>query len=65
LIVSALAYSVLPVDLLLAKGLPIIGWFDEIASLAVTCKKVCKYITPKIEMEVNNLLERWSSEVEY
>ena len=35
LIFSALSYIVFPIDILDAKRLPIIGWFDEIASISV------------------------------
>ncbi len=62
LIFSTLSYLVLPIDILDAKKLPIIGWFDEIASLAVTYKKVCKNITPEIEMKVEDILDRWFPE---
>ena len=46
LILSTLSYLVLPIDILDAKRLPIIGWFDEIASLYVTYQKVSKNIRP-------------------
>lgn len=62
LIFSTLSYLVLPIDLLDAKRLPIIGWFDEIASLAFTYKKVCKNITPEIELKVEDILDRWFPE---
>jgi len=64
-IVAALAYLVLPIDLISAKRLPIIGWIDEIAALTVAYKKVCKHITPEIEAEVDRVLENWFPEVEY
>ena len=59
LILSTLSYLVLPIDILDAKRLPIIGWFDEIASLSVTYQKVCKNITPEIEVKVDAILDRW------
>lgn len=62
LIFSTLSYLVLPIDLLDARKFPIIGWFDEIASLAVTYKKVCKNITPEIELKVEDILDRWFQE---
>lgn len=62
LIFSTLSYLVLPIDLLDAWKFPIIGWFDEIASLAVTYKKVCKNITPEIELKVEDILDRWFPE---
>jgi uncharacterized membrane protein YkvA (DUF1232 family) len=59
LIVSTLSYLVLPIDLLSAKRLPIIGWIDEVVSLTVAYQKVCKYITPEIESEVDRVLDSW------
>ena len=59
LIISTLSYLVLPIDILDAKRLPIIGWFDEIASLSVTYQKVCKNITPEIEAKVDSILDKW------
>lgn len=62
LIFSTLSYIVLPFDILNAKRLPIIGWFDEIASLAVNYQKVCKNITPEIEAKVDGILDKWFPE---
>lgn len=62
LIFSTLAYIVLPIDILDAKRLPIIGWFDEIASLSVTYQKVCKNVTPEIEAKVDAILDKWFPE---
>ena len=59
LIFSTLSYIVLPIDILNAKRLPIIGWFDEIASLSVTYQKICKNITPEIEAKVDDILDKW------
>ena len=62
LILSTLSYLVLPIDILDVKRLPIIGWFDEIASLSVTYQKVCKNITPEIEAKVDTILDKWFPE---
>ena len=62
LIFSTLSYIVLPIDILDAKRLPIIGWFDEIASLSVTYQKMCKNITPEIEAKVDTILDKWFPE---
>lgn len=59
LILSALSYLVLPIDFISAKRLPIIGWLDEIVSLTVAYQKVCRYITPEIEMRADSLLDKW------
>ena len=62
LIFSTLSYLVLPVDLISAKRLPIIGWMDEAVSLTVAYQKVCKYITPEMEAKVDSLLDKWLPE---
>ena len=61
LILSTLSYLVLPVDLISAKRLPIIGWMDEAVSLTVASQKVCKYITPSMERKPDATLDRWFS----
>lgn len=61
-IFGALAYVILPIDLLNAKRLPIIGLIDEVVSLAVAVQRMQKYITPAIEMQVDAVLDRWLSE---
>lgn len=50
LIFSALSYLV--IDILDARRLPIIGWFDEVASISVAYQKVCKHITPEMEAKL-------------
>ena len=59
LIFTTLSYIVFPIDILDARRLPIIGWFDEIASLSVTYQKMRKNITPEIEKKVDILLDKW------
>lgn len=58
-IFGTLAYLVFPVDLLDAKRLPIIGWLDEITSLAITIQRISKYITPEMEAKVDSILDQW------
>ena len=65
LIVAALSYLVLPIDLISAKRLPIIGWIDEAVSLFYAYKKVCRYVTREIDSAVDNILERWFPEGKY
>lgn len=61
-IFGALAYLVFPVDLLDAKRLPIIGWLDEITSLAVAVQRMSKYITPEMEAKADSILDQWFPE---
>lgn len=65
LIVSALSYLVLPIDLISARRLPIIGWMDEIVSLTIAYQKVSKYVTPKMHSKVEDVLDRWFPETIY
>ena len=62
MILSTLAYLVLPIDIIKAKCLPIIGWIDEVASLAVAIKKVRQHITPEVEQQADEVLDRWFAE---
>lgn len=62
LILSAISYSVPPIDIISAKLLPIIGWIDEIVSITVAYQKVCRYITPEMQAKANRLLDRWFPE---
>lgn len=59
LVYSTLAYVVLPIDLISAKKLPLVGWLDEIVSLAVAYEKVRSHITPEMEAEADETLNRW------
>lgn len=58
-IFGALAYLVFPLDLLDAKRLPIIGWLDEVTSLAVAIQRMSKYITPEMEAKADGILDQW------
>lgn len=64
-IFGALAYLVLPIDILDAKRLPIIGWLDEVTSLAVLVRKMSKYITPELEACADKQLDRWFPDINY
>lgn len=65
LVVSALSYLILPVDLISARRLPVLGWVDEMAAVTIAYKKVKRHITPEIESEVDNILEKWFPELKY
>lgn len=62
LVFSAISYLVFPIDILDAKRLPIIGWFDEVVSISVAYQRVCKHITPEMEAKVDAILDRWFPE---
>ena len=42
-IFASLAYLVFPIDILDAKRLPVIGWLDEVVSIAVMIQKMTKF----------------------
>jgi uncharacterized membrane protein YkvA (DUF1232 family) len=65
MIVAALSYLVLPIDLISAKKLPIIGWIDEIGAIWAAYEKVKKYCTPHIELQVDLQLDKWFPVTEY
>ena len=60
-IFGSLAYLILPIDILDSKRLPIIGWLDEVASLAILVQKMSKYITPDMELKADEQLDKWFS----
>ena len=59
IIISALSYLLLPIDIISAKRLPIIGWLDEAISVAAIIKKMRKSITPEIEGKADATLDKW------
>lgn len=59
IIYSALAYLVLPIDLLSARRMRLLGWADEAAAIYLTYKKIKGNVTPEIEFEVENKLQEW------
>lgn len=61
-IFTAISYLVLPIDLISAKRVPIIGWIDEATSLAVAIQKMQKYVTPEIQRKVDDVLDKWFPE---
>lgn len=65
IIIGALSYLVLPIDLISAKKIPVIGWIDEIGAIWAAYEKVKKYCTPHIELQVDLLLDKWFPVTEY
>lgn len=62
MLLSAIAYVVLPIDLLSAKRIPIIGWLDEVASLTIAFRKVSKYVTTDMERKADEILDKMFTE---
>lgn len=65
IIIAALSYLVLPIDLISAKKIPLIGWIDEAGAIWTAYKKVEKYCTPHIELQVELMLDKWFQITEY
>jgi len=59
LIGAAIAYQVMPKDLLPKSKFGLLGYFDNIAVLAFAYQKVKSAVTPEIEAKVNDTLRRW------
>lgn len=56
---SALAYLILPINLISAKKHPIMGRLDEASAILLAYQKVKKHITPEIEHKVEETLDKW------
>lgn len=56
---SALAYLVLPIDLISGKKHPILGRLDEASAIVMAYQKVKNRITPEIEHKADEVLDKW------
>ena len=59
---AALAYLVLPVNLISAKKHPIMGRLDEASAIFIVYQKVKKHITPEMERKTDETLDKWFPE---
>jgi len=59
LIVTALAYQLLPKDVLPRDKFGLLGFLDNVATLGFAYNKVKSSVTPQIENQVNNILTQW------
>lgn len=59
---SALAYLILPINLISAKKHPIMGGLDEASAILLAYQKVKKHITPEIERKTDEVLDKWFAE---
>ncbi|MBQ7530268.1 MAG: DUF1232 domain-containing protein [Paludibacteraceae bacterium] len=59
IIYAALAYLILPVDLISARKNPILGWADEILSIEIVYDRMRKYITPDMYRRAEAQLDKW------
>lgn len=59
IIVAALGYQLLPKDLLPRNKFGLLGLLDNVVTLAFAYNRVKKSITPEIERQVGETLEKW------
>ena len=59
---AALAYLVLPIDLISGKRHPILGRVDEASAIVLAYQKVKKNITPEMERKADETLDKWFSD---
>lgn len=64
IIVAALAYQLLPEDLLSTEKFGILGLVDNGAALALAYNRVKSRITPQIDAQVNAVLNQWFGDVQ-
>ena len=58
LIIGALGYLILPVDLI-PDAIPVLGFTDDLAALAYAIHAVRSYISPEIEEQAQGKLKDW------
>ena len=63
LVVAALGYFILPIDLI-PDFIPIVGYADDLTALYVALKKVVSYIDNDIISQARNKLEGWFGSVD-
>jgi uncharacterized membrane protein YkvA (DUF1232 family) len=56
---GSLAYLILPVNLISQKRHPILGWADEVAAIAIAYRKVKQHITPEMDRQAEETLDKW------
>lgn len=59
IIVAALAYQLLPEDLMSTENFGILGLIDNGATLALAYNRVKSRVTPQIDAQVNAILNQW------
>ena len=65
IVYAALAYVMLPVDFIPARRFALLGWTDESAAIAVAYKRVKGNVTPAVEMQADEILNKWFPEDAY
>ena len=65
IIIGALAYQLLPKDLMNCARFGILGLADNVATLAVSYNRVKHRITPEIKTKVEDILNQWFGPVRF
>lgn len=65
IIVGALAYQLLPKDLLSRKKFGILGLADNVATLVIAYNRVKHHVTPEIKTQVENVLNQWFTPISH
>ena len=58
-IMGALSYLFLPIDFISAIRHPLTGHLDELAAVIAAYKKAKRFVTPEIQSEIEQILEKW------
>jgi uncharacterized membrane protein YkvA (DUF1232 family) len=61
MIVAALSYLFLPIDFISAIKHPFTGHLDELTAIVAAYNKAKKFVTPEIESQIQQVLEKWFS----
>ena len=64
IIIGALGYFILPIDLI-PDFIPIVGFSDDAAAIVACLKTASDNVTPEIKRKSLNKLHDWFDEVEY
>lgn len=59
IILAALAYQLLPEDLISREKFGVLGFIDNGATLALAYNRVKSRVTPQIDVQVNAILNQW------
>lgn len=63
IIVGALGYFILPVDLV-PDFIPVVGYTDDLAALAAVLKTVADCLTPEIEAQAEAKMKSWFGDID-
>jgi len=56
---AALAYVILPGDIIPARVFHLLGLTDDLLAISYLYKKISKHITPEIDLKVDRKLDEW------